>query len=234
MSQQREGPCSPSSTEGPYKPHLTHRHPKDLLTCAQGAREAETQSSPMVKFSASSDACPETRGLKPGWGSLCHVWVPLPCTFVVELQTLPSKGTGTSLEAKGLQMSGKSPSWTPSDSCFLFISCFSARLPPKHPRNQAAELTNAASAVVLVSGYQVSAFIAKLYVTSCHALSAPAGTGHPRQACFCPCHSHTWGQGFTWWAGLGRQQEAEGQSCLQFSRMNRGASLQREIRFLQI
>ena len=36
-SQQREGPCSPRSTEGPYKPHLTHRHPRELLSRAHGA-----------------------------------------------------------------------------------------------------------------------------------------------------------------------------------------------------
>lgn len=44
--------------------------------------------------------------------------------------------------------------------------------------------------------------------------SAPAGTGHPHQAYFCSQYSHGWGQGFTCWAGLGRQKEAEDQTCL--------------------
>lgn len=36
-SQQREGSCSPSSTKGPYKPHLAYRHPRELLSRAHGA-----------------------------------------------------------------------------------------------------------------------------------------------------------------------------------------------------
>lgn len=29
VSQQKEGPCSPGSTEGPYKPRLAHRDPRE-------------------------------------------------------------------------------------------------------------------------------------------------------------------------------------------------------------
>lgn len=33
-SQQREGPCSLGSTEGPYEPHLTQRQPRELVSHA--------------------------------------------------------------------------------------------------------------------------------------------------------------------------------------------------------
>lgn len=192
------------------------------------ARETETQSSPMVKSSASSDACPETRGLKPGWSSLSRAQVPLSCTFEVEPQTLPSKGTGASLEAEGLQMSGKSPSWTPGDSSFLFIPCFSARLPPNQPRGRAAELTNAVPVAALVAGRQVSAFIAKPYPAMRSLPQLAQGT-HTRRVSV-PVTVTPGDRDLA--AGLGRQQEAEGKICLQVGRVNRGALLGKENRSL--
>lgn len=82
----------------------------------------------MVKPGVSINASPGTRRLTPGWDSLCHVQVPLSCTFEKEPQSLPSKGTDTSLEAARLRLSGKNPSCTLGESSFLFVSCFSARL----------------------------------------------------------------------------------------------------------
>lgn len=73
--QQRNGLCSPKSTEGAHEPYLPHKDLRELLSHSMGplsAWETETQSSPMVKPSVSINASPGTRRLNPGWGSLCR------------------------------------------------------------------------------------------------------------------------------------------------------------------
>lgn len=174
----------------------------------------------MVQSGASSNASPETRGLKPGRGSLCRAGVPLSRILDGELQTVPSKGTGTSLEPEGLQMFGKSPSWTRADSSFLFIRCVSAGLPPNRPWGRAAELRNAKSGTPGLK------------------FSLPNHPLPPGQPCaLCPSwHRAPTSDRFRFLslsrlgtgilpAGLGTQREAEGEICPQFGRVNRGASL---------
>lgn len=73
--QQRNGLCSPKSTEGAHEPYLPHKDLGELLSHSMGplsAWETETQSSPMVKPSVSINASPGRRRLNPGWGSLCR------------------------------------------------------------------------------------------------------------------------------------------------------------------
>lgn len=183
----------------------------------------------MVQSGASSDASPETRGLKPGWGSLCRAGVPLSRILDGEPQTVPSKGTGTSLEPEGLQMSGKSPSWTRADSSFLFIRCVSAGLPPNRPRGRAAELRNAKGGTPGLK------------------FSLPNHPSPPGQPCaLCPSWHRAPARDGFWFlslsqsrlgtgilpAGLGTQREAEGEICPQFGRANRGASLGKKQVFI--
>lgn len=125
-------------------------------------------------------------------------------------------------------MSGRRSSWTPGDSSFLFIPCSSARLPPNWPWGQAAELTNAVpAAALLVSGFHCQTTHHRPAV---HSLPQLAQGTHTRRvsipvAVGCRDRDLLAGLGC---AGLGRQQEAQGQICLGFGRVNRGVSLRKE------
>lgn len=139
------------------------------------AGETETQSSPTVKSSVSINASPGTRRLNPGWGSLCRVQVPLFCTFEEETQSLPSKGTDTSLEVARLPLSGKNPSCTLRDlSCLSFASqpgCCQAHL--------SVELQCSEMSYLWLHCGRVPSFSPHCLQTS-HEFSAHLAQGHPR------------------------------------------------------
>lgn len=117
------------------------------------------------------------------------------------------------------------------------IPCSSARLPPNWPWGQAAELTNAvvslSQMLCLLLRCSSRAFIAKPHNTlrpAVRSLPQLAQGTHTRRvsipvAVSCRDRDLLAGLGC---AGLGRQQEAQGQICLEFGRVNRGVSLRKE------